>query len=170
MGIKWDLIPAPLAPTQGFSPRVMKSFLCPAPVRKEGNGNWVCVGQWENIAQPVPAFHSPEGSLVMSTAEWFWGMSGQGSHPFGSAHVLPYISTASPSHLESSAESKPNFVQPSALLDEHGCLRLIQLQMRATAPSNPALSSFAWRLHDPLLNMHMNWDATNFPGVSWGLK
>lgn len=104
------------------------------------------------------------------TAGWFWGMSGQGFRPFGLAHVLPYISTTSPSNLESSGGSKPNFVQPNTVLDEHGCLRLTQLQMRAITPQNPALSSFAWRLHDPLLNMHMNWDATNFPGVSWGLK
>lgn len=160
-GIKWDLIPAPLGPTQGFSSTVMKNFLFRT---SQKGGKWdlgSCgrtlgqmsrVGQQESIVPPLPAFQRLEGPLVMSHCWLFLRDVWAGFPP------LWLISCSSPSDLE---DPNPTLLNPARCWRN----RLVQLQTGARTP-NPALSSFAWRLHDPLLNMHMNWDATNFPGVS----
>lgn len=89
--------------------------------------------------------------------------------------VPPFIYVLSTYDLENFGESKLNFVWP----DVTGLtLMLISQEAPQTDTAinehynslKSAFSNIAWRLHGPLLNMHMNWDATNFPGVSWGLK
>lgn len=90
-------------------------------------------------------------------------------------YIPPFIYILSTSNLENVGESKLNFVWPNVT---GLTLMLISQEAPQTDTAinehynslKSAFSNIVWRLHDPLLNMHMNWDATNFPGVSWGLK